>query len=457
MNRLLIASLGLTLSTPAFAFSFLSHVWSQADLPLNYVIYEAPDGYGGIDAEDLYAAQEAGYMAWTEGDECALFEAAVPAILPLPTDIDPAEPSTGENYPYKEDSVNAIGFDDLREDLVEPGVLAAARTITGTSSADIIEIGELVKFRAVDGDIIFNDGLTFVTDEDIANGNCNGDFSVQAIATHEIGHIIGLDHSCDEGEICDDPVLQNATMFWSVPPCDAGPSTPNEDDLAGLAQLYSFDQVESGGFRCVPTLTGSDSVYGIAPVDVTCEAIAADGFTINNITWVWGDGETSEGLTGTHSYEEQGSFNVRACYEGEFGECGAWERCQTRESYVRVCDVAEAEFTYEPIDGLTYQLLNDTRLDVNGCITQIQWDVYAGTETTGEPIQTLTTWEPQVEFEEPGTYTVVLNVGGPAGTGAAKLQMDVKRNAGGGCSQSGTAPLGFLALGFGLLGLRRRS
>ena len=85
---------------------------------------------------------------------------------------------------------------------------------------------------------------------------------------------------------------------------------------------------------------------------------------------------------------------------------------------------------------------------------------FAGDAATGEPIDTVAAWAPQYTFPDPGTYTVVLNVGGLAGTGAAEATFAVKAgnnaSTGGACSQVGGAGAGALLLSLGLLGIRRR-
>jgi MYXO-CTERM domain-containing protein len=138
-----------------------------------------------------------------------------------------------------------------------------------------------------------------------------------------------------------------------------------------------------------------------------------------------------------------------------------WDSTFRKVGYVRACGVPDANFVVEHEDGLQYRMLNDTDVSVFGCIQDIVWQVYKGKTATGEPIASLTAkaWEPVINFPETGDYTVVLNIGGPAGTGAAKVSFfaEKRRGQGRSCSTMGSTGTGAAALILlGLLGLRRR-
>ncbi|MCA9215827.1 MAG: matrixin family metalloprotease [Planctomycetales bacterium] len=67
-------------------------------------------------------------------------------------------------------------------------------------------------------DIYFNDGFTWST-------NHNGDFDIETVALHELGHSIGFDHESTAPSVM-------APYYGGVN------TTLTEDDLAGLAALY---------------------------------------------------------------------------------------------------------------------------------------------------------------------------------------------------------------------------
>lgn len=75
-----------------------------------------------------------------------------------------------------------------------------------------------------DADIVTNTAHPWTS---VADG-CSGEFFIEGVQVHEIGHGLGLGHSNVSG----------ATMFPSVGTCDNGPATTAADDEAGICDLY---------------------------------------------------------------------------------------------------------------------------------------------------------------------------------------------------------------------------
>lgn len=65
---------------------------------------------------------------------------------------------------------------------------------------------------------------------------CEGGAYVNSLVVHGLGHVLGLGHSCEQEEICLDTDELEAAMYWSMPSCAW--LVPNEDDYAGLDELY---------------------------------------------------------------------------------------------------------------------------------------------------------------------------------------------------------------------------
>ncbi len=77
-----------------------------------------------------------------------------------------------------------------------------------------------------DADIYTNTRFDFTSSRE--GDGCSGEYDIDGIMTHEVGHVIGLGHSNVSG----------ATMYPSVGACDFGPRTLSADDTAGKKALY---------------------------------------------------------------------------------------------------------------------------------------------------------------------------------------------------------------------------
>lgn len=69
---------------------------------------------------------------------------------------------------------------------------------------------------------------------------------VQNIATHEIGHLIGLDHS-SVNYFETEPDLANATMYYASGAGETSRRVPQIDDIRGVRSLYASGAAESLG------------------------------------------------------------------------------------------------------------------------------------------------------------------------------------------------------------------
>jgi len=89
-----------------------------------------------------------------------------------------------------------------------------------------------------DADIVTNTSYNWTSEaEDLNDGGCSGEFYIEGVQVHEIGHGLGLGHT-DVG---------GATMFPSVAACNNGPATIAADDANGILALYGSDGGGGGG------------------------------------------------------------------------------------------------------------------------------------------------------------------------------------------------------------------
>ncbi|MPZ78109.1 MAG: matrixin family metalloprotease [Deltaproteobacteria bacterium] len=123
---------------------------------------------------------------------------------------------------FSADGVNAISFGDPLGQIDPPQDCSGTLAIGGyfRSASETRAINGQTFFRILEGDIVFNDGWQ----------GCGfyEDFSNLAeVATHELGHVLGLDHSPDV----------NATMY-AFAHFDGRSAALQSDDVSGVNFIY---------------------------------------------------------------------------------------------------------------------------------------------------------------------------------------------------------------------------
>lgn len=435
----LLALAAVTVPSQAFAWKHSEVVWCDpADMPLQYYVADYVEDSVEVGYPNL-AIQDA-YDEWTTNAPCAGLGGEYAGV--------------GQNIANRTDNKINFSFDDPG-DKAPAGVLATTYFLTNGPICFLRDGGAYHTLR--DSDIVYNDNVDFATEAEIEAGTCSGETSMLAVSVHEIGHMFGLDHSCEQGDACTSTVLREATMYWSAGPCDSYQASIAADDIEAINRLYG----PSAGIECSNELDPEDPgtiAFGNVPFDLRCSVVSDNRDEIDETAtkWSWGDGATSNGLDVEHEYTTAGNYTLQAEVHGTNDTCGEWTNTARKIGYVRACAVPEPEFTYTHVNGLSYQLLNDTNVSVYGCIYDIEWDIFEAGNT--EPIARLKAWEPEYTFDQEGEYRVVLNIGGPAGTGAAEIAIDVKnsRGEGYGCSTAGYGAGALGLVGIALLVRRRR-
>jgi hypothetical protein len=357
-----------------------------------------------------------------------------------------------ENGSFTRDGTSKVTYDDPLG-VLGAGVLAAVQSFPSSNLA-FVQNGTRY-YKLYDADFMFNNNVKWMRAADIDDGLCVDESDIDGVSIHELGHFQGLGHSCEDGEVCTDEDLKQATMFWSVEACDTAQSSIEVDDVTSIENLYGPFVAFKGSNLLDPSDPASIA-FGVVPFEMKFSTDTREETldAITSVKWYFGDGGTETGLDVTHEYTEPGNYTVKAIYEGESAACGEWERATSRTGYVRACGLPEVQFTYEFLGRRTFQLLNNTDLSVYGCIFDVRWDIFDA--DSGDLLQSIPSWEPQYTFPEDGRYRLVLNVGGPAGTGAAELTIDTREVAS--ACNTGRAPSGLGALVLlGLVGFRRRA
>ncbi len=444
MTALLAAA--LLLAPGADAYELMGYAWSATDFPLQWYMtdYEEDSlenvtqyGYDSVsDYQEKMIAESFGNWYAAECAEIADEFAGIDA----------------GNEGYTNDGINKWYFDDPTGTL-GAGVLAAV--LPRVTAEFLREQDGIYLYRFGDTDVTFNDQVDWGTTEELEEACTGESFGIEHVNTHEIGHVWGIGHSCEEDDACADEELRYATMYWQTSACDLGQSQINSDDISAINALY-------GPYA---TFATDDERFGGVPMEVCFDLFASENANVTSVEWDFGDGGTDDAMSPCHTYNEQGQYTVVVTINGNSDTCGDWSFDYNRRAYIVACsepgpgvdpssgDVYGGLFTFEHLEGLQYQLVNRTDTSVYGCLDTIAWQIYDGDEM----IQEISAWSPKIELPDEGVYRVLLNVGGPGGMAAAEIEIDTASFQAGGCN---VAPVGLGLMGLlsslGLAVARRR-
>ena len=280
------------------------------------------------------------------------------------------------------DQQNVVTMQDTTNELSGNTLAATIIYLNGTQTETVN--GQRFK-NMTDCDIIFADGVNFGTSAEVNAPGCVDDYSLRAVATHEFGHLLGLDHSTNG----------SATMFPSLGACNDSKATLAADDLAGITFIYP-----PGGGAPVADFIGNPTL-GPAPLTVSFNDRSTNIPTSHN--WSFGDGATAAIPNPTHSYAAQGSYTVSLTVSNAAGQ-----DTETKIDYITVLPPPPvAGFVASPTRGaapLAVAFTNQT----TGVATSYAWDFGDGTSSTLS--------DPQHTYVAPGRYDVALTATGPGGS-----------------------------------------
>jgi len=154
--------------------------------------------------------------------------------------------STSTNYSgFQPDFINIIKTNNSAADYATIGGEALGVTIVASN-----DDGEIL-----DADILFNPTTSFSTSTTTPSTSI--DF--ESVATHEIGHLLGLDHSS----------ILSATMFPTIGDGLNYARQLSFDDIAGVSSLYpTASFLAKGSISGTVRLTSNAAVYGAIVVAV---------------------------------------------------------------------------------------------------------------------------------------------------------------------------------------------
>lgn len=112
-------------------------------------------------------------------------------------------------------------------------------------------------WRIDDADVVTNLDHAWTSEgEDPGGSGCSGEFYIEGVMVHEIGHGLGLGHSTAAG----------ATMLPSVSSCNNGPATTETDDENAILALYGTAPCSDSFF--VPCRAYTEYLTGTGNSDV---------------------------------------------------------------------------------------------------------------------------------------------------------------------------------------------
>jgi len=439
MKRLLTIVLVATFATPLMGFKFIDppRKYRESDMPVSWSIgNQGPDGLDSETARDLITLA---FDQW-ENVPCS------PLDFPFGS-FDTNSPTFGRSDRTQAMHIRSDSSADIQS-ILDSGINAAA--VTHGDFNTPLPYNGTTFFRTSASNVIFN-VRNWGDPQDIRDPGCFSHYSYLSTGTHEFGHGVGMGHSCDSGEPCPDPLLRNATMFYSGGACDPSREEINGDDAAGANAIYGI----AVDFDVTPT-EGTQNV-GRVPFSVRVDVPAI--YQIPRYeTYIWNFGDGSDPVVAAndgdvesieHTYETEGQFTITLTAEGSDTDCGGEFSTDRRQvGAVLACDTPAPSFDFENRGDNVVQMVNTSPLGAFGCVTNFEWSANG---------QTVPGYEPTFTFDAPGEYEVVLSASGHGGEGEARGTISVTKAATGeGCSASMAGRSSSLALLLGLVGLAIR-
>ncbi|MCC7074920.1 MAG: matrixin family metalloprotease [Deltaproteobacteria bacterium] len=230
-----------------------SIAWDERD-----VVIRRSGASADLAADDIEEVLERSVATWALAGDCT--DVAPRVGSPTDTILIGFDWGAGSGSPDNENIVvfrNDTEGDELDAWVHALGALAIT-TVTWESHSG----------RLLDADIEVNDSRFHYTACD--PGQCTVDFDLENTMTHEMGHVLGLDHSA----------AGDATMYASAPRADLSKRDLAADDVEGICAIYPADaptgecygveRDDPPDVRFTPTLCAGGTPSGGATLALLC-------------------------------------------------------------------------------------------------------------------------------------------------------------------------------------------
>jgi hypothetical protein len=282
---ILLALAVLTAAGSAFAYNpFQDDVngtpqasrWPNASVTY-YINPTTANNVSTISGVSIQTAIENAFTTWTS--------TTAPFNGQLLTDLQATDAGTSTlNAPDASDCLNVIGFSDSNTADFPTGTIAFTEVSTVSPAGASYSCGSksetsTLPSQLIDADIEFSPKIQFTTCTPSSTCPGQNQFDLQSVATHEIGHLLGMDHSG----------LAEAVMFPFGDTTAAGERRSlSMDDLLGIAFLYPSSSFASSTGELYGTVdlseTGAFAAQVIA-VDASTGDAVMDGLTNSDGTF----------------------------------------------------------------------------------------------------------------------------------------------------------------------------
>ncbi|TVR03485.1 MAG: PKD domain-containing protein [Deltaproteobacteria bacterium] len=345
----------------------------------------------------------------------------------------------------------------------QPGPISRA-PLADAGPSHVVEIGATITLdgsgsRALDGELV---DWTW----DLGDGNtASGETVEHAWSTAGL-FVVRLTVTDDNGGTARDLTTVTVTAFDEPGPSQPDPSVPGATDpsdpgATDPSDPGATDPSDPGATDPgpAPVAQAGDDLAANAGTALTFSAAAS---TVRDplaatFAWDFGDGNTAEGLSARHTWDEGGLYTVTLTVRDDLGRTAT----DSLRADINALPLAHAGGDRTVLAGQEVTLDGSLSSDPDGELVSFSWRLGDGTSASGETVTH--TWQ------DPGSYTVHLTVEddrGATATGSAVITVEPASvgegapsgSSSGGCSTApGRAPAwpAFLILA-GLIVLRRR-